>query len=103
MSAIAAAFNNTSALLEMVKFIRSGSVDLPLNGIFAIERKGKEYKGIGLDPVHVIDEDIMGAMTTYRFFDLIKGKFKNIEGNDKIFFVTIEKVNAIHEEGTQAG
>ena len=88
---------------ECVRYARSGNVNLQLNSIFAIEKRGKFYVGIGLDPIEVIDEDEFPNMNKIRFFKKLVEMTAECEYKKKIFMVSIEKINAVQEDGTKRG
>ena len=96
-------FSGNTILSECVRYARSGTINLSLNSIFAIEERGKTYVGIGLDPMGVIDEDIFPNLNPVTFFEKLHEMTEKYPYKNKIFMVSIEKVNAVYETGTKQG
>ena len=106
MCALAALMNGTSILSECVRFVRSGTINLPLNGIIAIQRNGKSYCGYGANPLFMLDEGTIPTIKEIKdFYARLQSKIvaSKTPYKNKILMVTIEKIASINEDGTDKG
>ena len=100
MSLIASYFNDSSVLDELVKFSRGGSIDINIKGVVAVEKDKYCYRGYGLSVVGCMKESDIGAKTTEQFDEIIH-KYAN--GDERIFWLTIEHVRVYDESGQTYG